>query len=102
MTTPETVPTVSTKPVLEAVTSMVVEILDTYGVADNEIDMETTFHDDLEMESIDMVTLATMLVGEFGDQVNLAEFLAEKTLTEVINLTVGDIVNYVVDRTGRS
>lgn len=102
MTVPEIDPAASTAEVLKTVTSMVVQILDAYGVADNEIDMETTFHDDLEMESIDMVTLAGMLVEVYGEQVNLAEFLADKTLSEVIALTIGDIVHFVVDRTERS
>ncbi|MDQ1287401.1 MAG: acyl carrier protein [Actinomycetota bacterium] len=87
--------------VLDDVAQMIVRILGTCDLEDLGIGMETSFHDDLEMESIDLVTLAGMLTGEYGADVNLAEFLADKDLDEVIDLTIGDIVDFVVSRTGR-
>ncbi len=60
-----------------------------------EITRETTFHEDLQLESIDLVTFAGILMEHFGPGVNLAEFLAEKELDEVIGLRVGDIADYV-------
>ncbi|MDQ1287103.1 MAG: acyl carrier protein [Actinomycetota bacterium] len=98
---------VSTDAVLTEVASMIIKILDGYGADDLGIGMETSFHDDLEMESIDLVTLAGMLTRTYGADVNLAEYLADKDLDEVIDLTIGDIVTYVVgcaghlDRVGR-
>ena len=56
---------------------------------------ETTFHEDLRLESIDLVALAGMLEESFGPEVNLAAHLAELELDDVIALTVGEIVDYV-------
>jgi acyl carrier protein len=80
---------------------MVTRILDTYGIGGVEIGMDTLFHDDLEIESIDLVSLAGMLSERYGDDVNLAEFLAEKDIDDVIALTVGDVVLFVAGQTGR-
>ena len=60
-----------------------------------EITAETRFHEDLQLESIDLVTFAGILTESFGPQVNLAQYLAEKDLDEVIDMTVGDISAYV-------
>jgi acyl carrier protein len=92
---------VATAAVLVEVSTMITSILDGYGVDDLDIGMETSFHDDLEMESIDLVALAGMLTRAYGAEVNLAEYLADKDLDEVIDLTIGDIVTFVVDRIGR-
>ena len=92
-----TAPTLTDR-VFERVTEMVTDIFDAYGVDELDITMDSTFHDDLEMESIDLVTLAGALATEYGAEVHLAEYLAEKSLDEVIDLTVGDVVRYVVSR----
>jgi acyl carrier protein len=81
--------------VLAVVTEMIDTLLGDYDLDDTEITMDTTFHDDLELESVDLVTLADMLMERYGPQVNLAEFFAEKDIDEVIAMTVGEVVNYV-------
>lgn len=101
MTVPQLSIGSQTARVLGEVASMTIRILDAYGVGDVRIAMDTSFHEDLEMESIDLVTLAGMLAQTYGERVNLAEYLAEKDLAEVIALTIGDIVTYVVGQTER-
>jgi acyl carrier protein len=101
MTVSDASATASTDSVLAEVTRMIREILDEYGMDLFAIEAGSSFHGDLEMESIDLVTLAGMLTAEYGDDVNLAEFLADKDLDEVIGLTVGDVVDYVLSRIGR-
>lgn len=71
-------------------------VLDEYGMDDVEIERGTRFHEDLELESIDLVELASKLRGRYGDRVNFAEFVAGLELSEIIDLTVGQLVDYVV------
>lgn len=71
-------------------------VLDEYGLDDAEITMDTRFHDDLELESIDLVELAARLRARYGDRVNFAEFIAGLELDEIIALTVGQLVDHVV------
>jgi acyl carrier protein len=93
----ETVPTDTalTQTVLASLAELLRDLLDEYGLDDVEIGMDTRFHDDLELESIDLVTLAGRLEERYGGRVNFAEFIAELDLDEIIALTVGRLVDHV-------
>jgi acyl carrier protein len=87
--------TVEDRPVLEVISGMLREMLDEYAVDDIEITADSSLFADLELESIDLVALAGRLQEHYGEQVNVAEFLADKDLDEVIELTVGQLVRFV-------
>jgi acyl carrier protein len=86
--------------VLAEITGMLRDVLDGYldgsDVAGIEVTMETRFHEDLDMESIDLVALGSRLSERYGEWVNFAEFIAGLDLDEIIDLTVGRLVGYVV------
>ncbi|MFI2205228.1 acyl carrier protein [Streptomyces sp. NPDC020192] len=82
--------------ILTDVAGMLRTVLAEYGDDDVVIGMSTTFNRDLELESIDLVTLAGLLEERYGQRVNLAEFLAGMEFDEIIELTVGRLVEYVV------
>ncbi|WP_062642924.1 acyl carrier protein [Streptomyces maremycinicus] len=95
--TPRTPVTADEWSVLADLTGMLTRLLrDEYGLDDVEIGMATTFNRDLELESIDLVTLAGLLQERYGERVNFAEFLADMEFDEIIGLTVGRLVEYVV------
>jgi acyl carrier protein len=81
---------------LTEIAAMLRAILDQSGLDEIEITSGTRFHDDLALESIDLVTLATKLQERYGERVNLAEFVADLGLDEIIALTVGQLIDYVV------
>ncbi|GGO54626.1 acyl carrier protein [Streptomyces daqingensis] len=83
--------------VLADISGMLRALLEDYGLDEAEIGRETTFHDDLELESIDLVALSGSLREHYGDRVNFAEFVAELELDEIIALTVGQLVDHVVE-----
>lgn len=82
--------------VLTQLGGMLRELLAEYGLDDAEITMDTTFHDDLELESVDLVALSGQLREHYGERVNFATFIAERDLDEIIALTVGELVRYIV------
>ncbi len=82
--------------VLADLTRMLRELLEEYGLEDADINRETTFHDDLELESVDLVALSGTMREHYGDRVNFAEFIADLELDEIIALTVGQLVDHVV------
>ncbi|MEU5109820.1 phosphopantetheine-binding protein [Streptomyces sp. NPDC021354] len=84
------------KTVLTDISGMLKNMLDEYGLDDLEIAAESRFMEDLDLESIDLVTLAGSLQARYGPQVNLAEFVAGLELDEIIDLRVGHLVEYVV------
>ncbi|MEY9931612.1 acyl carrier protein [Catenulispora sp. GP43] len=81
--------------VFAEIAAMLAAILDEYGLDDILIAPDSRFHDDLELESIDLVALAGNLAERYGERVNLAEFIADLGLEEIIDLTVGQLVDYV-------
>ncbi len=85
--------------VLDDIREMLLALLDRYGV-DVEITRDTTFHEDLGLESIDLVALGGMLAEHYGEEVNLASFLAELELDDVIGLRIGLLVDFVCGAIG--
>ncbi|MCC3766147.1 acyl carrier protein [Streptomyces sp. UNOC14_S4] len=84
--------------VFEEVGGMLRAVLGAYGdVDDAGITMDTRFHDDLDLESIDLVTLGGHLQARYGERVNFAEYLAGLGLEEIIGLTVGQLVEHIAD-----
>ena len=80
--------------ILAEVAAMLQAVRDHAGV-DGEITMSTRFQDDLEMESIDMVSVAGRLQGRYGDTVNFAHFVASLDPDSLRHLRVGQLVEYI-------
>ncbi|MFJ9648545.1 acyl carrier protein [Streptomyces sp. NPDC101206] len=81
--------------VLAELTSMIRQVLDGYEWEEGEVTMRTRFGSDLELESIDLVTLAGLLEERYGRSVNFAEFVAGMDLEEIIELDVGRLVEHI-------
>lgn len=62
-------------------------ISDQFGIGEDNITMETSFREDLDADSLDLVELIMGLEDEFDLEVNDED-------VETIN-TVGDAVNYI-------
>ncbi|WP_405059336.1 phosphopantetheine-binding protein [Kribbella sp. NBC_01505] len=84
--------------VFDTVAELLAPLVGDLDLLDLEITPASTFHEDLGLQSIDLVTFAGILAEHFGPDVNLAEHLAQKDLDEVIELTVGAIAEFVSDR----
>jgi acyl carrier protein len=67
-------------------------------IQDFEIGADTSFNDDLELESIEFVTIAAGLQRHFGEQVDLIGWLAAKPFDELIALRVGNVAEFVSTR----
>lgn len=89
-------PAPSPDSVLADIAAMLRVLLDEYGLDDTAITRESRFHDDLELESIDLVALAGALGERYGNAVNFAQFIAGLELEQIIALTVGELVDYVL------
>lgn len=63
---------------------------------DGPITLNTSFADDLELESIEFVSLSEQLQGHYGDQVDFVGWISEMELDQIITLRVGDLVEFIV------
>ncbi|MEZ4238079.1 MAG: phosphopantetheine-binding protein [Myxococcota bacterium] len=59
---------------------------------------ETSFSDDLELESIELVALAEQVQARSGAEVDFVGWLSNMELDQIVALTVGDVVERVAQR----
>ena len=85
--------------VLEVVQSMLVDVIGPEYLLDLTIDLGTSFDGDLELESLEFVALAERLLEHYGGQVDFVAWLATMELDEIIALTVGNLVGFIVAST---
>lgn len=82
--------------VLAAVTEMLTTVIgeDELLMVD-EVTMDTSFNDDLELESIEFVALAEELTNRYGEQVDFVGWIADMELDALVTMTVGELVEFV-------
>ena len=61
----------------------------------DEVTMDTSFNDDLELESIEFVALAEALTERYGEQVDFVGWIADLELDALVTMTVGELVTFV-------
>ena len=83
--------------VVATVAQLVGEVIGEEYVADLDIGPDTSFSDDLEMESIEFVALAEALQLRFGERVDFVAWLAELELDDLIDMTVGRVAAFIED-----
>lgn len=84
----------SSDAVMARVSSILVELLDEDDL-DLDITMETTFAE-LEVESIMVVALVEQLQDVYGEGLDLVGWLSNMDIDEIITLSVGSFVEYIV------
>ena len=81
--------------ILTAVINSIREVVGEEWIDDEEIGLSTSFGDDLELESIEFVALAEQLQAHYGEKLDFVAWLSSKQLDEIIELTVGDVVEFI-------
>ncbi|MDN3356373.1 acyl carrier protein [Actinomadura sp. DC4] len=89
----------ATDPVLDEVVTMLVEVVGEDFLLETDITRETTFSDDLALESIEFVALAEKVQERYGRRVDFAAFVADMDITEIMTMKVGTLVAYIEERT---
>jgi len=81
--------------VVDEIGSMLAEVLGEEFLLDTRVTAETSFSDDLALESIEFVELAEKLQDRYGERVNLADFVAGLDIDGIMALTVGQLASYI-------
>ena len=82
--------------VLATVTRLLREVMDDDAELGPPIDLSTSFSSDLELESIEFVALAEKLQARYGTRIDLAGWLSTMELDQILSLSVGDLVEFIV------
>lgn len=81
--------------VLDVVRELLGEVIGPEYLVGITIDLDTSFDEDLELESVEFVALNEKLRARYGEQVDFIAWLSTKELDEIIGLDVGDLVRFV-------
>ena len=82
--------------VLADVAEIVREVIGEEWSTDVAIEMETSFSQDLELESIEFVALAERIKARYGKGVDFAGWLGSMDLKQILALRVGQLVELIV------
>jgi acyl carrier protein len=94
-TTSEAVSNATPAAVLERLSAILREVIGEAWADDVPITAETSFNRDLELESIEFVSLSERLQTEYGRKVDFAGWLADMELDQIIHLRVGQVVDFI-------
>jgi len=83
--------------VLATVVALLTEVIGEEYASGLEIGFDTTFQEDLELESIEFTALAERLIETFGEQVDFMAWLGEMDVDAIIAMTVGELVAFIAD-----
>ena len=84
----------SIEQILKQVHLILAEVMDE-DPQDIEVHLTTSFQNDLELESIEMIALGDTLRTHYGDHLNFASWLTQFSLEEILELKVGDLVEWI-------
>jgi acyl carrier protein len=81
--------------ILREVARLIREVIGEEWALEAPITAATTFSQDLQVESIELVALSEKLQQRFGASVDFPGWLAGMELDEIIGLTVGQVVDFI-------
>jgi acyl carrier protein len=81
--------------IIRDITAVIREAVAEDWIQEFEIGANTSFNDDLDLESIEFVTIAAGLQQYFGEQIDLIGWLSTKSFDDLITLRVGNIAEFV-------
>lgn len=81
--------------VFDEVVKIVTDVVGEDFLLDVQITPETSFNEDLGLESIEFVELSEKLQDYYGERVNLVTFIADMDIDGIMSITVGQLVGYI-------
>lgn len=91
-----TAPTATAESVLAELEEILTEVVGDDLLLDGPLTLDTSFDQDLQLESIEFVALAEELLERYGERVDFVAWMAGMELDDIVALTVGQLVDFVV------
>jgi acyl carrier protein len=85
----------STDEVVATIAAIVADVIGEDAGLDLDIRVDSSFSEDIELESIEFVALAEQLQRTYGERIDLIAWLGELDLDEIIDLTVGELAEFI-------
>jgi acyl carrier protein len=84
-----------TDEIVATIACIVADVIGEDAGLDLDIRADSSFSEDIELESIEFVALAEQLQRTYGERIDLVAWLGELDLDEIIDLTVGELAEFI-------
>jgi acyl carrier protein len=82
--------------VQKTVTGTIIDVVGQEFYEECEVGLESTFAEDIELESMEMMEIAERLMITYEGKVDFVAWFADMELEEIIDLTLGQVIDYIV------
>jgi acyl carrier protein len=82
--------------VQKAVTGTITDVVGQEFYDECEVTLDSTFAEDIELESMEMMEIAERLMLTYEGRVDFVAWFADMELEEIIELTLGQVIDYIV------
>ena len=84
-----------TEAIVQTIARLVHEVIGEDVDVDLDITADSSFSEDIELESIEFVALGEQLQLTYGERIDLVGWFGELDLDEIIDLTVGELAGFI-------
>ena len=78
------------------VTGTIIEVVGKEFYEECEVGLDSTFAEDIELESIEVMEIAEKLIETYGEKVDFVAWFADMELEDLVEITVGSVVDFIV------
>lgn len=80
----------------QTVVSNIIEVVGEEFYEESEIGLDSTFAEDIELESTEVLEIAERLIEIYEGKVDFVAWFADKDLEDLIEITLGDLIGFIV------
>jgi acyl carrier protein len=80
----------------QTVIRIIIDVVGEEFYEEFEIGLDCSFAEDIELESTEVLQIGEQLIETYGEKVDFVQWLADMQVTELISLTLRDVVNFIV------
>lgn len=81
--------------IVDDIAGMIREVVGEDYELDVDITADSSFSEDIEIESIEFVALGELVQNRYGERIDLVGWFGELDLDEIIDLTVGELAEFI-------
>jgi acyl carrier protein len=81
--------------IVDDIAGMIREVVGEDYELDVDITADSSFSEDIEIESIEFVALGDLVQTRYGERIDLVGWFGELDLDEIIDLTVGELAEFI-------
>ncbi|MEM6830816.1 MAG: phosphopantetheine-binding protein [Bacteroidota bacterium] len=88
-------PVISREEIFSLLRTFIIEVIGDEFIEASEIQLESSFTRDLDMDSIEIVAFSEKVKNHFGEKIDFTGWLSDMDLDQIIELNLLEIVKFI-------